>query len=90
MNPGHTLSTTQRGYGSAHQAERERWKPAVEAGHATCARCGKPIEAGAAWDLGHNDDRTAWTGPEHPACNRAAGARKAAQGAQRAMTVREW
>jgi hypothetical protein len=83
-------TTSQRGYGTAHQAERERWRPTVEAGHATCTRCGKPIDADAPWDLGHNDDRTAWTGPEHPVCNRAAGARTANQRRHRRMTIRDW
>lgn len=66
-------STTARGYGAAHQRERKRWQPIVEAGEATCARCNEPIEATSKWDLGHNEDRTEWTGPEHVKCNRSAG-----------------
>jgi hypothetical protein len=36
-------STTERGYGTAHQRERQRWAPHVNAGQVRCARCGKPI-----------------------------------------------
>lgn len=68
-----TKSTAARGYGSAHQQERERWVPRVDAGGVDCARCSEPIEPGRPWDLGHNDDRTGWTGPEHRVCNRRAG-----------------
>ncbi|GAB7039715.1 MULTISPECIES: hypothetical protein [Catenuloplanes] len=76
-------TTTERGYGHAHQRERERWRPRVEAGLVDChaGRCIEPeraIAADAAWDLGHNDDRTAWTGPEHLRCNRSAGGRNGA------------
>ena len=28
-----------RGYGKVHQQTKERWRPVVEAGEATCARC---------------------------------------------------
>jgi hypothetical protein len=67
-------STAARGYGHAHERERARWKPKVEAGLVHCARCRQPIEPGRPWDLGHTDDRTTWTGPEHVTCNRRAGA----------------
>lgn len=87
-----STTTTSRGYGASHQAERRRWEPTVTSGQATCARCGEPIEPDGPWDLGHNDDRTAWTGPEHVACNRAAGARNATSVRlqRNKMTVRDW
>jgi hypothetical protein len=68
-------SRQQRGYDREHEAERRRWSPLVDAGQVACARCGQPIGPGTPWDLGHTDDRTAWTGPEHATCNRAAGGR---------------
>lgn len=68
-------STTERGYGAAHQREREKWKPLVDRGEVEChARvCFMPdrwIQPGTPWDLGHTPDRTGWTGPEHRYCNR--------------------
>jgi hypothetical protein len=66
-------STFARGYGRSHEAERKRWAPRVDAGLVDCARCGQRIEPGRPWDLGHNDDRTGWSGPEHRVCNRRAG-----------------
>ncbi|GAA2516751.1 hypothetical protein [Winogradskya humida] len=76
-------STTSRGYGADHQAERERWVPKVKAGfvdcHAVdCVEDSRWIAPGGDWDLGHTPDRTAWTGPEHPRCNRAEGGRRGA------------
>jgi hypothetical protein len=74
-----TLTTTQRGYGSKHQAERRRWSPLVATGTVVCWRCGQLIRPDEPWDLGHDDhDRSLYRGPEHRGrCNRAAGARKA-------------
>jgi hypothetical protein len=61
------LTTTEQGYGSAHQRLRRRWKRDVELGGVRCARCGFAIIPGEPWDLGHDDfDRSASTaGPEH-------------------------
>lgn len=85
-------STTERGYGAAHQKERKRWEPIVEAGNATCDRCNTPIEPGTPWDLGHNDDRTGYTGAEHQDCNRRAGQLNAtaARMNRNQMTKRDW
>lgn len=72
----------QRGYNAEHDRLRARWKPKVEACtvhcHAkVCVMPARLILPGQAWDLGHTDDRTGWTGPEHATCNRAAGGRAA-------------
>ncbi len=92
-------ATTARGYGAKHQKERATWQPIVDAGMAHChaVRCLKAdrwIKPGTAWDLGHNEDRTAWTGPEHASCNRTAGARNAAIATNTkrrgVRTSREW
>lgn len=66
-----------RGYDRAHDAERRRWQAELAIRPIQCARCGQPINPGEPFDLGHTDDRTGWTGPEHPRCNRAAGGRAA-------------
>lgn len=63
----------ERGYTSEHDRLRTKWAPVVARGGVTCPRCHQLIEAGTPWDLGHTDDRQAWTGPEHRACNRRAG-----------------
>lgn len=55
--PRPTSSTTARGYGSTHQAERKRWEPLVESGHAVCVRCRLPIMPGTRWHLDHDDDK---------------------------------
>lgn len=74
-------TTTERGYGHAHQQERKAWaKELKKVGVLPCARCGQPIYDGDEWDLGHTDDRSAYTGPEHSrACNRADGGRRSHQ-----------
>lgn len=67
-------TATQRGYNASHRALRTAWARLLASGQAAnCPRCGKPITARDTWDLGHTDDRTAWTGPEHAHCNRKAG-----------------
>jgi hypothetical protein len=67
----------QRGYDNEHDRLRRRWAPVVARGRTPCAKCGALIARGTSWDLGHNDERTAWTGPEHTHCNRSEGGRKA-------------
>lgn len=85
-------TTSQRGYGWAHQRVREQWAPKVAAGVVVCARCGKPISPGQRWDLGHTEDRRAWHGPEHASCNRSAGGKNGNRVRRQVkkMTKRDW
>lgn len=41
----------------------------VELGHATCARCSRPIVPGSEWHLDHADDGVGYLGPSHARCN---------------------
>jgi hypothetical protein len=74
-------TTTERGYGADHRAERKRWAPIVERGevdcHAViCLHASRRIQPGQPWHLGHTPDRSAWTGPEHERCNTTEGAKR--------------
>jgi len=64
-------SSAQRGYGSAHRAERERQLAAFTPGQA-CARCGRPMNTADEVDLDHDASRTGWLGLSHSGCNRGA------------------
>ena len=76
----HRRGTRQaRGYGHAHDRERARVAHLVTHLQATCHRCNLIILPTEPWDLGHSDDRTTWTGPEHARCNRSAGGTKGAK-----------
>lgn len=88
-------STTQRGYGTAHQQRRRKWRPIVESGNATCHAkvCLMPsrwIQPGTAWDLGHTEDRSDWTGPEHALCNRSDGGKRSRKARKTAGQRRVW
>lgn len=81
-------STTARGYGAKHQAERERHRPAVEAGQAECAELAclattRWIAPGTPWDLAHDRANGGYLGPAHRKCNRAEGARYRNRGGRR-------
>lgn len=85
----------QRGnkYSAAHQRERRRLTPIVNAGHAHCAQpiCVMPnrwIQPGTPWALGHNDAGTAWIGPVHNLCNQRDAARRG--GHARALKHGPW
>lgn len=69
-------TTSERGYGAAHQKARAQAKRLVDAGDAHCWRCGEWLDPELPWDYGHDDhDRTRYRGPEHVSCNRATSAR---------------
>lgn len=65
----------QRGYDARHDRTRARVARTVIG--TPCARCGQPIQAGDAWHLDHNDDRTGYIGPSHARCNTSAGGKAA-------------
>ena len=87
------LTDAERGYGPAHKKLRQQWENRFARGedHA-CARCGQLVNPYEPWDLGHTDDRTGWTGPEHTACNRGAGARNATKAREKNKRTiwRDW
>jgi hypothetical protein len=85
-------TTTNRGYGNEHQRLRAQWQQVINQGHGICHAivCLEPtrqIPPGTPWDLGHTPDRTTWTGPEHPRCNRSEGGRR---GRQRQTARKTW
>ena len=70
----------QRGYGQQFQAERKVWVRMVAEGVVSCWRCLEPIQPGAEFHLGHDDnDRAIIRGPEHPLCNLSAAGKSAHQ-----------
>lgn len=71
--PAKKGSTTARGYGSRHQAERKIWQQRINGGMVYCARCRKPIHPGMLWDLDHAAGKRGYLGPSHRTCNRSAG-----------------
>lgn len=85
-------TTTERGYGHEHRKERDRWSLIVNAGAASCTRCGHAVVPGQLWDLDHAEDRRTYLGPAHRYCNRAAGARKGNRSPRRRrrVIVRTW
>lgn len=77
--------TTDRGYGAEHKAERERWRPWVESGEATCQEpiCleerdgrGRWLDPEQPWHLAHADGQSGYRGPAHTRCNTSEGARR--------------
>ena len=75
----HTPTTTERGYGSAHQGERAKWQRIIERTGWPCSRCPDRIQPGDEWHLDHTDDRHAYLGPSHASCNNSAGGMKSRQ-----------
>lgn len=67
-----TATTTERGYGYAHQQERARWQQLIDRAHldgwgVDCVRCGEAVTGD--WHLDHNEDRSGYLGPAHATCN---------------------
>ncbi len=69
-------TTTQRGYGAQHQAERVRIQADLDAGNTIlCCRCNQPILPGQPWSPDHTGDRTGYLGASHQTCNLSAAGR---------------
>ncbi|MGW3808843.1 endonuclease domain-containing protein [Micromonospora sp. NPDC005113] len=71
-------TTTQRGYGWAHQQARTQALERMPDGQ-PCTRCAQPMYRNEAQllDLDHNEDRRTYRGLAHRTCNRRAGQAKA-------------
>jgi hypothetical protein len=69
-------------YRGKHDTERRRWAPRVARGEVSCARCGRPIVPGQAWDLDHVDgDPSRYLGVSHRRCNRSTSTHRARRAA---------
>ncbi len=80
-------------YRYAHQQERKRWQPIVEAGRAFCTEpvCKMPsrfIPPGSKWHLSHAPDGVTYLGPSHARCNTAEAAVRGNR--SRAARRRRW
>jgi len=76
-------------YGAAHQKLRAAIAAQVAAGGVICWRCRQPIPPASRWELGHNEDGSAYMGPEHFTCNRTHGGRKGRAAQMRATKARD-
>lgn len=72
-------SRQQRGYNADHDRLRKAWAPRVATGTIACWRCHKLIRPTEPWDLGHDEDKQRYRGPEHVKCNRATMGRERSQ-----------
>jgi hypothetical protein len=81
--PDEKASTTARGYGIEHKRLRDKWRKVVEAGEATCSRCGRWIAPGSSWHLDHSDDRSGYIGASHARCNVGAANKRRARKARK-------
>ncbi|MCK9602218.1 MAG: hypothetical protein M0R06_24450 [Sphaerochaeta sp.] len=73
-------TSTERGYGAAHQALRAAYQAKIDRGvWYTCSTCGLPIGADDEWDLGHSEDKATHIGPQHARCNRSEGGSQGAK-----------
>lgn len=74
----------QRGYGSEHDRRRAAIVDRIRSGTLVfCVTCGVQL-AESAFDLGHDEDRRRYLGPQCLPCNRGAGGRRGAAAANRA------
>lgn len=84
-------STSSRGYGAAHQRLRRVLDQRVRLGLVDCWRCGRRIQPGEDWHLGHDDhDRSQYRGAECVGCNTRAGSDKAHGRSPRPRSVTRW
>jgi hypothetical protein len=61
-------TTTQRGYGAAHQQRKAQDEATITEAD-PCPRCHLPLGP-LPWDQGHTSDRAGYEGPTHIRCNR--------------------
>jgi hypothetical protein len=94
-------SSSERGYGTEHKAERERWRPVVDRGDAYCAEivcleendgAGRWIEPGTEWHLAHAEGQIGYRGPAHARCNISEGSRRmhAARAKDKRLSRTRW